>query len=172
MIKYFIQWLKEEGYKYFIIFFILLALLLIFLPKEKTEVAPVGKPQVTSGLTSELLVKPKEKPSDPDLKVTQKYVAKVNGKTVEVPLITPKEPTLKDSQVTLEQTLDVSAAVKPLLPKWSIGVGIGRYGSETYIPMSITRHYKPAKRSLQFTLKYSTDKQKITGGEIQHLWNF
>lgn len=175
MIKYFIQWMKEEGWKYFLIFFIFLAILLKVLPSFDSP----KEPTVTSSSTSQLppqvstaiSVKPKEKPTDPDLKVTQKYTAQVNGKTVEVPLSKPKE-TLKDNQVVVSQTLDVSAAVKPLLPRWSIGVGVGRYGSETYIPVSITRHYKPAKRSLQFTIKYSTDKGKINGGEIQHLWNF
>lgn len=175
MIKYFIQWMKEEGWKYFLIFFILLAILLKVLPsfdspKEPT-VTSSSTSQVSPQVSTAISVKPKEKPTDPDLKVTQKYTAQVNGKTVEVPLSTPKE-TLKDNQVVVSQTLDVSAAVKPLLPRWSIGVGVGRYGHETYIPLSITRHYKPAKRSLQFTIKYSTDKGKITGGEIQHLWNF
>ena len=104
--------------------------------------------------------------------MTQKYTASINGKTVEVPLSQPKETLNKDNQVVVSQTLDVTSAVKPLLPRWSIGVGVGRYGSETYIPLSVTRHYKPAKRSLQFTLKYSIDKGKINGGEIQHLWSF
>lgn len=173
MIKYLIQWLKEEGWKFFLIFFILLAIILKVLPMKEDKpvetiaVTSSSTPQVSTGIT----VKPKEKPTDPDLKVTQKYTAQVNGKTVEVPLSTPKE-TLKDNQVVVSQTLDVSAAVKPLLPRWSIGVGVGRYGSETYIPVSVTRHYKPAKRSLQFTIKYSTDKGKINGGEIQHLWSF
>ena len=179
MIKYIIQWVKEEGWKYFLIFFILLAILLKVLPLVVKEDKPV-EPTVTSSSTSQvppqvstgISVKPKEKPTDPDLKVTQKYTAQVNGKTVEVPLSKPKETLTKDNQVVVSQTLDVSAAVKPLLPRWSIGVGVGRYGHETYIPVSVTRHYKPAKRSLQFTIKYSTDKGKINGGEIQHLWSF
>lgn len=176
MIKYFIQWMKEEGWKYFLIFFILLAILLKVLPSFDSPKEPTitnsSTSQVSPQVSTAISVKPKEKPTDPDLKVTQKYTAQVNGKTVEVPLSKPKETLTKDNQVVVSQTLDVSAAVKPLLPRWSIGVGVGRYGHETYIPVSITRHYKPAKRSLQFTIKYSTDKGKINGGEIQHLWSF
>ena len=177
MLKYFIQWFKEEGYKFFIIFIILLAILLIALPKgtqkepSVTPKAPSAIPSVSPKVTSSISVVPKTKPTDPDLKVTQRYTAQINGKTVEVPLTKPKE-TLKDNQVVVSQTLDVTSAVKPLLPRWSIGTGVGRYHNETYIPLSVTRHYKPAKRSLQFTLKYSIDKGKITGGEVQHLWNF
>ena len=176
MLKYFIQWIKEEGWKFFLIVFILLAILLKILPKEEkpleNPVVPSSTTQVHPQVSTGITIKPKEKPTDPDLKITQKYTAQVNGKTVEVPLSTPKETLTKDNQVVVTQTLDVSAAVKPLLPWWSIGVGVGRYGRETYIPVSITRHYKPAKRSLQFTIKYSIDKRKINGGEIQHLWNF
>ena len=181
MLKYIVQWFKEEGYKYFLVVLVLFALLMFFLPKfiyeedkeikkEKEKLqSTLSNPQVTSSIT----VEPKKKPTDPDLKVTQKYTAQINGKTVEVPLSQPKET--KDSKgqtVVVSQTVDMTAAVKPLLPQWSIGVGVGRYHSETYIPVSVTRHYKPLKRSLQFTIKYSVDKRKISGGEIQHLWNF
>ena len=178
MLKYIVQWMKEEGYKYFLIFFVLLAILLFSLSwiKDKKEDNPtphvipketLSTPQVTTGIS----VVPKEKPSDPDLKVQQKYTAQINNKVVEVPLSPPKEYKF-GSSVVVSQSLDVTAAVKPMLPKWSVGVGVGRYHNETYIPVSVTRHYKPLKRSLQFTLKYSVDKRKIAGGEIQHLWNF
>lgn len=179
MLKYIVQWMKEEGYKYFLIFFVLLAILLFSLSwiKDKKEtdnptphVIPketLSTPQATTSIS----VVPKEKPSDPDLKVQQKYTAQINNKVVEVPLSSPKEYKF-GSSVLVSQSLDVTAAVKPILPRWSVGVGVGRYHSETYIPLSVTRHYKPLKRSLQFTLKYSIDKGKISGGEVQHLWNF
>ena len=177
MLKYFIQWIKEEGYKILIPFFIvLIILIMVILPwlKKKEETkdtlqSSLSTPQVSSSIS----VVPKEKPSDPDLKVSQKYVAQINNKTVEIPLSKPKETLSTDGQtVVVSQTVDMTAAVKPMLPRWSIGTGVGRYHSETYIPLSVTRHYKPLKRSLQFTLKYSIDKGKISGGEVQHLWNF
>ena len=98
-------------------------------------------------------------------------ITQINNKVVEVPLSQPKEYKF-GSSVVVSQSLDVTAAVKPILPRWSVGVGVGRYHHETYMPLSVIRHYKPLKRSLQFTLKYSIDKRKIAGGEIQHLWNF
>lgn len=180
MLKYIVQWMKEEGYKIFIPFLIILVILIMIIPscskKEETKETPkvtssssLTSPQVSSSIS----VVPKVKPSDPDLKVTQKYTAQINNKTVEIPLSKPKETLSTDGQtVVVSQSLDVTAAVKPILPRWSVGVGIGKDRNETYIPFSITRHYKPLKRSLQFTLKYSIDKTKITGGEIQHLWNF
>ena len=178
MLKYFVQWIKEEGYKILIPFFIvLIILIMVILPwlKEKEEEtkdtlqSSLSTPQVSSSIS----VVPKEKPNDPDLKVSQKYVAQINNKTVEIPLGKPKETLSPDGQtVVVSQTVDMTAAVKPMLPRWSIGTGVGKDRNETYIPFSITRHYKPLKRSLQFTLKYSIDKKKITGGEVQHLWNF
>ena len=182
MLKYFVQWIKEEGYKILIPFFVVLVILIIVFsfinnkdkndkdnnPKENPQVS-LSTPQVSSSIS----VVPKAKPSDPDLKINQKYTAQINNKTVEIPLGKPKETLSPDGQtVVVSQTVDMTAAVKPMLPRWSIGTGVGRYHSETYIPLSVTRHYKPLKRSLQVTLKYSIDKGKISGGEVQHLWNF
>ena len=181
MLKYFIQWIKEEGYKILIPFFIVLVILItyfsIFNNKDKNDKDSIKEnPQVslsTPQVSSSISVVPKEKPSDPDLKVSQKYVAQINNKTVEIPLGKPKETLSPDGQtVVVSQTVDMTAAVKPMLPRWSIGTGVGKDRNETYIPFSITRHYKPLKRSLQVTLKYSIDKGKISGGEVQHLWNF
>jgi len=178
MLKYIVQWMKEEGYKIFIPFLIILVILIMIIPREKKENKETPKVTSSSSLTSpqvssSISVVPKVKPSDPDLKVTQKYTAQINNKTVEIPLSKPKESKdTKGNTVVVSQTVDMTAAVKPILPRWSVGVGIGKDRNETYIPFSITRHYKPLKRSLQFTLKYSIDKTKITGGEIQHLWNF
>lgn len=160
-------------------FFIVLVILIIvfsFINKKDDKDNPKDLPQVslsTPQVSSSISVVPKTKPSDPDLKVQQKYTAQINNKTVEIPLGKPKETISADGQtVVVSQTIDMTAAVKPMLPKWSIGVGVGKDRNETYIPFSITRHYKPLKRSLQFTLKYSIDKGKISGGEVQHLWNF
>lgn len=178
MLKYFVQWIKEEGYKILIPFFIVLVILITYFSifKTKDKDNPKDLPQVSLSnpqVSSSISVVPKTKPSDPDLKVQQKYTAQINNKTVEIPLSKPKETLSSDGQtVVVSQTVDMTAAVKPMLPKWSIGTGVGRYHSETYIPLSVTRHYKPLKRSLQFTLKYSIDKGKISGGEVQHLWNF
>lgn len=180
MLKYFIQWIKDKDrYKYIIIIVLILLSMIILQrimikdnDKDNTKDTPqasLSTPQVSSSIS----VVPKEKPNDPDLKVQQKYVAQINNKTVEIPLSKPKETLGSDGQtVVVSQTVDMTAAVKPMLPKWSVGVGVGRYHSETYIPLSVTRHYKPLKRSLQVTLKYSIDKGKISGGEVQHLWNF
>ena len=132
MLKYFIQWIKEEGYKILIPFFIvLIILIMVILPwlKEKEEEtkdtlqSSLSTPQVSSSIS----VVPKEKPSDPDLKVTQKYTAQINNKTVEIPLSKPKETLSPDGQtVVVSQTVDMTAAVKPMLPRWSVGVGIGK----------------------------------------------
>ena len=179
MLKYFIQWIKDKDRYKYIIIIVLILLSMIILQRimiKKDNDKPKENPQVslsTPQVSSSISVVPKEKPSDPDLKVTQKYTAQINNKTVEIPLGKPKETLSPDGQtVVVSQTVDMTAAVKPMLPKWSVGVGVGRYHSETYIPLSVTRHYKPLKRSLQVTLKYSIEKGKISGGEVQHLWNF
>lgn len=179
MLKYFIQWIKDKDRYKYIIIIVLIILSMIILQRimiKKDNDKPKDLPQAslsTPQVSSSISIVPKTKPSDPDLKINQKYTAQINNKTVEIPLGKPKETLSPDGQtVVVSQTVDMTAAVKPMLPKWSVGVGIGKDRNETYIPFSVTRHYKPLKRSLQVTLKYSIDKGKISGGEVQHLWNF
>lgn len=131
----------------------------------KTEVANVP-PNISADTA--VTVRRKSTEHDPDLVVTQKYTASINGKKVSVPMVTSKDSTT----ATVTQSVDVTALVKPLLPRWEAGVGVGYDNDGFYVPVAIQRNYKP-DRSLEFTIHLNPrDGMKPNGGSMIHKWHF
>lgn len=128
--------------------------------------------------TSSLSATQKANPADPDLIVTQKYVANINGKKVEVPIVAKTAPTSpaptgagNSTTATFRQEIDVSPLVTKMIPKWEVGVGVGTQKDKgIYIPLSIQRNYEVSK-GVQFEIHLDTS-GKIVGTEIQHKWRF
>lgn len=128
--------------------------------------------------TSSLSAAQKASPNDPDLIVTQKYVANINGKKVEVPIVAKTAPTSPattgtgiSTTATLKQEIDVSPLVAHMIPKWEVGIGVGTQKDKgIYIPLSIQRNYEVSK-GVQFEIHLDTS-GKIVGTEIQHKWRF
>lgn len=141
----------------------------LYLSHTSTQVLPQGNTDVPNAQTtlttqSTVSLTSKVTSSSPDLVVENRYIAKVNGKTYEVPAKTPKD--------TLEvtQTVDVSPLVEALSPNWSVGIGLG-YHDDVYIPLSIQRDYTPYK-ALRFEMHIDKSMNHIEGYEIQHVWKF
>ena len=134
-----------------------------------TQVLPQGNTDVLNAQTtlttqSTVSLTSKVTSSSPDLVVENRYIAKVNGKTYEVPA--------KTTEDTLEvtQTVDVSPLVEALSPNWSVGIGLG-YHDDVYIPLSIQRDYTPYK-ALRFEMHIDKSMNHIEGYKIQHVWKF
>lgn len=141
----------------------------LYLSHTSTQVLPQGNTDVPNAQTtlttqSTVSLTSKVTSSSPDLVVENRYIAKVNGKTYEVPA--------KTSEDTLEvtQTVDVSPLVEALSPNWSVGIGLG-YHDDVYIPLSIQRDYTPYK-ALRFEMHIDKSMNHIEGYEIQHVWKF
>ena len=127
---------------------------------------PKGSQESTVATSTSVSVVPKSTTGGANVVLEQKYVASVNGKRVEVPIKDTKEPV----SGVLKQEIDVSNLVRPLLPKWEAGIGVGRHGSETYVPVSVQRNYKPGK-ALEVQIHVGTD-GGISGGSVVHKWTF
>lgn len=126
------------------------------------------EPTVNTTLT----VRPKKNDTDSDLVVRQSYTATINGTKVAVPVSKDTSPsTLKGTQqAVLVQDIDVTQLVKPLVPKWELGVGLGVHKDDVYIPVSIQRNYK-IDRALAFEVHL--DKHLHPNGlSVTHKWCF
>ena len=146
------------------------------IPAPTTPLATPSHQLVTTGSLS---ATQKTTADDPDLVVNQKYVANINGKKVEVPIVvsktTPASPSPTgagtSTTATFRQEIDVSPLVTQMVPKWELGVGVGKQkDSGVYIPLSIQRNYEVSK-GVQFEVHLDTS-GKIVGTEIQHKWRF
>ena len=125
-----------------------------------------SKPTVTTEAT--LSVTKKKTESEPDLVVSNKYVAQINGKTVEAPM--KDVSNTKDNQTTVSTTIDVTPLVKQMVPKWEAGVGIGYVDNDVLPCMTLQRNYKHNK-AVEAVIQIDTD-GNFKGASVIHKWRF
>lgn len=148
--------------------------------KQTTTISTTTpNPNKQLSTTTSLSVTPKDSPEAPDLTITQKYVASINNKKVEVPIANvPQGNTTSASTTsatpytaTVQQEVDITPLVNLMIPRWELGVGLGRHEGDTYIPVSVQRNYNHNK-AFQLELHIDPSNQKVTGAELQHKWRF
>lgn len=151
-----------------------------FSKQTPTAVATPAATNKQLSTTTSLSVTPKDSPEAPDLAVNQKYVATINNKKVEVPITnvqaqgntTSASPTSATPYIaTVQQEVDITPLVNLMVPRWELGVGLGRHEGDTYIPVSMQRNYNHNK-AFQLELHIDPSNQKVTGAELQHKWRF
>lgn len=148
--------------------------------KDKQESTSRSSLSTVPVSSTEIHVTPKTSPTDPDLSLTTHYTAKINDTKVEVPVSNVKPEASTSAVATggatpvtanVVQTLDLTPVTDALRPDWEVGVGVGRHGSDTYIPVSIQRNYKYNK-AVYVELQYQPSDNAIKGFAIQHKWSF
>lgn len=167
-------------------FFVLLAGCLIgsfvtyrYIDKQEVPTSRSSVPNVPLSTTS-IQVTTKTKETEPDLSLNQKYVATINDKKVEVPIknVVPEATTsarpvgsATPYTAVVSQTIDLTPIAKAVSPNWEVGVGVGRYRSDTYIPLSLQRNYKNDK-AICVELAVDPKDRQVKGWSIQHKWLF
>ena len=141
---------------------------------ENTNVHHSETPKTTSQLPvttqSTLSVTKKTTESEPDLIVSNKYVAKIDGKIVEAPI---KDVSYKDKNsttTTVSTTIDVTPLVKQMTPKWEAGVGIGYVDNDVLPCMTLQRNYKHDK-AVEAVIQIDTS-GNLKGASLVHKWRF
>ena len=135
----------------------------------ETPKITTSKPTVTTQST--LSVTRKTTESEPDVIVSNKYVAKIDGKLVEAPM---KDVSYKDKNntttTTVSTTIDVTPLIKQMTPKWEAGVGVG-YVDKNVLPcMTLQRNYKHDK-AVEAVIQIDTD-GNFKGASLVHKWRF
>jgi len=137
--------------------------------------------KVTS--TGTITVTPNKEPTDV-LVVHESLVASNGNRKVEVPIKNIKAPIYNpdsdnsnpalnnNKTVTYENKIDVSALVRPLVPKWEIGTGVGTHRGNVYVPVSVQRDYKVDKAVRVEVHLDPKDRMAPKGVEVQHIWKF
>ena len=143
--------------------------------------------KVTS--TGTITVTPNKESTDV-LVVHESLVASNGTRKVEVPIRNIKAPITVDNNynkpsdtpnnnnnnnnktVIYENKIDVSALVRPLVPKWEIGTGVGTHRGNVYVPVSVQRDYKVDKAVRIEVHLDPKDRMAPKGVEVQHIWKF
>ena len=137
--------------------------------QPETPKITTSKPTVTTKST--LSVTRKTTESEPDLIVSNKYVAKIDGKLVEAPM--KPDVSYKDKNsttTTVSTTIDVTPLIKQMTPKWEAGVGVGYVDKDVLPCMTLQRNYKHDK-AVEAVIQIDTD-GNLKGASLVHKWRF
>lgn len=114
---------------------------------------------------------------DPDMVVNNKYVATIDGETVEIPLTKTDTENKNGNQVVVSHQVDMTPVIEKLGESeydrdWSVGSGIGiDNNSDIYIPLSIERHFNK-DRSLEMIVGVDTDGSGVENTTILYKCHF
>jgi hypothetical protein len=126
--------------------------------------------------TNHVTLKEKQRNTDPDLVVNNRYIAEINGQTFEI----PKSPSVthKDSKgVQTKVTSDIN--MTPVVKKWAdleykrnweVSAGLGRsHDGHFYVPIGLQRNYN-YDRAIEISVGLSKD--HVENIQVVHKWKF
>ena len=133
---------------------------------------------------SRVTLKEKQKESDPDLVVDNRYIAEINGQTFEIPKRTG-QVSLRNSKDSKQDSLGLQTKVTsdinmtPVVKKmadleykrnWEVSAGLGRsHDGHFYVPIGLQRNYN-YDRAIEVSMGVSKD--HIENFQVVHKWKF
>ena len=125
---------------------------------------------------SRVTLKEKQKESDPDLVVDNRYIAEINGQTFEIPKTTGAVS--KDSK-GLQTNITSDINMTPVVRKWAdleykrnweVSTGLGRsHDGHFYVPIGLQRNYN-YDRAIEVSVGISKD--HVENFQVVHKWKF
>ena len=132
---------------------------------------------------SRVTLKEKQKESDPDLVVDNRYIAEINGQTFEI----PKSPSVthdgskgypngsKGLQTKVTSDINMTPVVRKLADleykrNWEVSTGIGKsHDGHFYVPIGLQRNYN-YDRAIEVSVGVSKD--HVENFQVVHKWKF
>lgn len=133
---------------------------------------------------SRVTLKEKQKTSDSDLVVDNRYIAEINGQIFEIPKRTGQvsERNSKDSkqdslgfQTKVTSDINMTPVVKKMADleykrNWEVSAGLGRsHDGHFYVPIGLQRNYN-YDRAIEVSVGVSKD--HIENFQVVHKWKF
>lgn len=134
--------------------------------------------------TNHITLKEKQRDTDPDLVVDNRYIAEINGQTFEIPKETGQvsERNSKDSkqgslglQTTISSDINMTPVVRKMADleykrNWEVSTGLGRsHDGHFYVPIGIQRNYN-YDRAIEVSVGVSKD--HVENFQVLHKWKF
>lgn len=119
--------------------------------------------------THTVTIKEKQRDTDPDLVVNNRYTASIHGETMEIPVVPHKDQT----KVTTE--IDMTPVVRKLADaeykrNWEVSTGLGRsHDGHFYVPIGLQKNYN-YNRAIEVSVGLSRD--HIENFQVTHKWKF
>lgn len=145
-------------------------------PTARSSSTEANKEPVEVHEISRVTLKEKQKTSDPDLVVDNRYIAEINGQTFEI----PKSPSVthKDSkglQTKVTSDINMTPVVKKMADleykrNWEVSTGLGRsHDGHFYVPIGLQRNYN-YDRAIEVSIGLSKD--HVENFQVVHKWKF
>lgn len=126
--------------------------------------------------TNHITLKEKQRDTDPDLVVDNRYIAEIHGQTFEI----PKSPSVthegsKGLQTTISSDINMTPVVRKMADleykrNWEVSTGIGRsHDGHFYVPIGIQRNYN-YDRAIEVSIGLSKD--HVENLQVVHKWKF
>ena len=123
---------------------------------------------------SRVTLKEKQKESDPDLVVDNRYIAEIHGHTFEI----PKSPSVahtdsKGLQTNITSDINMTPVVKKWADleykrNWEVSTGLGRsHDGHFYVPIGLQRNYN-YDRAIEVSVGISKD--HVENFQVVHKW--
>ena len=134
--------------------------------------------------TNTITLKEKQRNTDPDLVVNNRYIAEVNGEIFEIPKESGKI-SLRDSkdskgdslglQTKVTSDIDMTPVVRKMADlkykrNWEVSAGLGRsHDGHFYVPIGLQRNYN-YDRAIEVSVGIS--KAHVENFQVVHKWKF
>lgn len=125
---------------------------------------------------SRVTLKEKQKTSDPDLVVDNRYIAEIHGQTFEIPKTTGAvSKGSKGLQTKVTSDINMTPVVKKLADleykrNWEVSTGLGRsHDGHFYVPIGLQRNYN-YDRAIEVSVGVSKD--HVENFQVVHKWKF
>lgn len=134
--------------------------------------------------TNHVTIKEKQRNTDPDLVVDNRYIAEINGETIEIPKRTG-QVSLRNSKDSKGDSLGLQTKVTsdinmtPIVRKmadleykrnWEVSAGLGRsHDGHFYVPIGLQRNYN-YDRAIEISVGVSKD--HVENFQVVHKWKF
>lgn len=126
--------------------------------------------------TNHITLKEKQRDTDPDLVVDNRYIAEINGQTFEI----PKSPSVthegsKGFQTTITSDINMTPVVRKWADleykrNWEVSTGLGRsHDGHFYVPIGLQRNYN-YDRAIEVSIGLSKD--HVENFQVVHKWKF
>lgn len=127
--------------------------------------------------TNHVEIKEKQRNTDADLVVDNRYIAEVNGQTFEIPKESQKvsKETPKGLQTKVTSDINITPIVRKMADleykrNWEVSTGIGRsHDGHFYVPIGIQRNYNYDKA---IEVSVGLNKDHVENIQVLHKWKF
>nr|DAH95426.1 MAG TPA: hypothetical protein [Caudoviricetes sp.] len=119
--------------------------------------------------THAVTIQEKQRDTDPDLVVNNRYTASIHGETMEIPVVPHKDQTKITTEINMTPVVRKLADAE-YKRNWEVSTGLGRsHDGHFYVPIGLQKNYN-YDRAIEVSVGLSRD--HIENFQVTHKWKF